>query len=149
VVPLTTSPGAPVSGWVAVTAPVTMQIFENGRLLGSSESDRIMMASGRHEIEVSNQPLAYKAAYTVQVVPGKVATIKIELPKQKVALNAVPWAEVWMDGEKIGETPIGDLSVVVGPHEIVFRHPQLREQRHAITVTAAAPARLSVDMRKQ
>ena len=148
VVPLPATPSVPVSGWVAVTAPVTMQIFENGRLLGNSETDRIMMAAGRHDIEVSNQPLAYRAVYTVQVVAGRVVPVKIELPQQKVALNAVPWAEVWIDGEKIGETPLGDVSVVVGPHEIVFRHPQLGEQRHAITVTAAAPARLSVDMRK-
>jgi serine/threonine protein kinase len=149
VVPMTVPQNAPVSGWITLLAPVTMQLYENGRLLGTSESERIMVSAGRHEIEVTNQPLAYRAIYTVQVTPGKVAPLKIDLPKQKMALNAVPWAEVWVDGEKVGETPIGDVSVSVGPHEILFRHPQLGEQRHAITVTAAAPARLSVDMRKQ
>ena len=148
VVPLAAPTGASLSGWVSVTAPVTMQLFEGGRLLGSTESERIMVSAGRHEIEVTNQPLAYRAVHTVQVVAGRVAPIKIELPKQKIAVNAVPWAEVWIDGEKIGDTPLGDLSVVVGPHEVVFRHPQLGEQKHAITVTAAAPARISVDMRK-
>jgi hypothetical protein len=49
----------------------------------------------------------------------------------------------------MGETPIGNLSMSVGPHEIVFRHPELGEQRHAVTVTAGAPARLSVDLRKK
>jgi hypothetical protein len=39
--------------------------------------------------------------------------------------------------------------VAVGPHEVIFRHPDLGEQRHAITVTAASPARLSVDLRKK
>ena len=149
VVPLAgTTPGAALSGWVSVTAPVTMQLFEGGRLLGSSETERIMVSAGRHEFEISNQPLAYRVVQTIQVSPGKVAAIKIELPKQKIAVNAVPWAEVWIDGDKIGETPIGDLTVSVGPHEVIFRHPQFGEQRHAITVTAAAPARLSVDMRK-
>ena len=37
--------------------------------------------------------------------------IKIEFPKGTIALNAVPWAEVWVDGEKVGETPIGNLSL--------------------------------------
>lgn len=149
VVPLTAPPGVPVSGWLAVTAPVTMQLYENGRLLGSSESERIMVSAGRHEIEISNQPLQYRELRTIQVVPGKVAPLKIELPNQKMSLNAVPWAEVWIDGQKMGETPIGDLPIPVGPHEIIFRHPELGEQRHAITVTASAPARLSVDMRKR
>jgi hypothetical protein len=39
--------------------------------------------------------------------------------------------------------------VPIGPHEVVFRHPQMGEQRHAITVTLAAPARLSVNLRRQ
>ena len=48
-----------------------------------------------------------------------------------MALNALPWAEVWIDGESIGETPIGKVSVPIGWHEIVFRHPELGEKRFA------------------
>jgi hypothetical protein len=132
-----------------VNAPVEMQLYEDGRLLGSSESDRIMVAAGRHEIEISNQPLAYRVVRVVQVTPGKVSTVDVQLPTQRLSLNAVPWAEVWVDGQRIGETPIGDLSVSLGPHEILFRHPELGEQRHALTVTATTPARLSVDLRKK
>jgi hypothetical protein len=140
---------APVSGWISVTAPVSMQLFENKQLLGTSQSDRVMVSAGRHEIELVSDPLSYRVTRTVQVPPGKVASIKLEFPKGTIALNAVPWAEVWIDGVKAGETPIGNLAVTIGPHEIVFRHPELGEQRHAITVTLAAPARLSVDLRKK
>ena len=149
VVALSPSQTGPGSGWISIAAPVEMQIYESGRLLGSSASERIMVPAGKHEIEISNIPLMYRSVRTVQVSPGKVAPIKIELPQQRLAVNAVPWAEVWVDGEKVGETPIGDLKVAVGPHEVIFRHPDLGEQRHAITVTAASPARLSVDLRKK
>jgi len=149
VVALSPSQTGPGSGWISIAAPVEMQVYEGGRLLGSSESERIMVPAGKHEIEISNIPLVYRSIRTVQVSPGKVVPIKIELPQQRLALNAVPWAEVWVDGEKVGETPIGDLKVAVGPHEVIFRHPELGEQRHAITVTAASPARLSVDLRKK
>jgi len=44
---------------------------------------------------------------------------------------------------------VGNTSVPIGTHEVVFRHPQLGEQRFTATVTATAPARLSVDMRKK
>jgi len=50
-------------------------------------------------------------------------------------------------GRRVGETPIGNLSVSIGPHEVVFKHPQLGEKRHAISVTLDAPVRLSVDMK--
>src|SRR6185503_5167725 len=47
-VPLGAPEGAPVSGWIAVTAPSEVEVFENGRLLGTSQSDRLMIAAGRH-----------------------------------------------------------------------------------------------------
>ena len=141
--------GAPVSGWIAVTAPADVQVFENKRLIGSSQSDRLMMAAGRHDLEIVNETLGYRAARTVQVGPGRVTPVRIDFPKGTIALNAIPWAEVWVDGVKAGETPIGNLQLTIGPHEIVFRNPDLGEQRHAATITVDTPARLSVDLRKK
>lgn len=148
VVPMTSAPGAPVSGWITVSAPVEVQIFEGGRLLGTSQTERIMVAAGRHEFTIVSETLAYRGTRVVQVPAGRVVAVKVDLPRGTMSLNAVPWAEVWIDGEKVGETPIGNLSVTIGPHEIVFRHPQLGERRHAATVTLAGPTRLSVDLRK-
>ena len=139
--------GGPVSGWLTIKAPFALEIRQNGRLLGTTETDRIMMAAGRHDIELVNETLAYRSERTVQVPPGKVATVNLDLPNGVVNLNAAPWAEVWINGQRVGETPIGNLNVPIGQHEVVFRHPQLGEKRHAISVTLAAPVRLSVDMR--
>jgi serine/threonine-protein kinase len=76
-----------------------------------------------------------------------VAGFTIELPKGTVNFNATPWAEVFIDGKHVGETPIGNLEVSIGPHEVVFRHPQFGEKRHAVSVTAGVPVRLSVAMK--
>jgi PEGA domain len=149
VVPMTAPKNAPVSGWIAVNAPVDVQLFENQRLLGSSQTDRIMVSVGRHELEIVNEALGYRAVKTVNVAPGQTANIKLDLPKAPMALNAVPWAEVWVDGDRVGETPIGSVQVSIGPHEVVFRHPELGERRVVTTVTLAGPAKVSVDMRKK
>ena len=140
------APG-PVSGWLAVKAPFTIEIREQGRMLGTSDTERIMIAAGRHELELVNDTLAYRATRVVQVPAGKVVPLVVDLPKGVVHLNALPWAEVWIDGARVGETPIGNLAVPIGPHEVVFRHPQFGEKRHAISVTLDAPVRVSVDMR--
>ena len=139
--------GGPVSGWLTIKAPFALEIRENGRLLGTTETDRIMMAAGRHDLELVNETLAYRSERTVQVAPGKVATVTLDLPNGVVNLNAAPWAEVWINGQRVGETPIGNLGVPIGQHEVIFRHPQFGEKRHAISVTLAAPVRLSVDMK--
>ncbi|HEX3703914.1 MAG TPA: PEGA domain-containing protein [Vicinamibacterales bacterium] len=149
-VPLTAAAeGVPVSGWIAITAPADVQVFENKRLLGTSQSDRLMVGAGRHDLEIANDTLGYRTTRTVQVAPGRVTPIRIDFPKGTIALNAIPWAEVWVDGAKVGDTPIGNLQLTIGAHEIVFRNPDLGEQRHAATITVDTPARLSVDLRKK
>jgi hypothetical protein len=126
---------------------VDVQLFEDQRLLGSSRSDRIMVSVGRHRLEIVNETLGYRATRTIDVAPGQVSPITLELPKGSIAINALPWAEVWIDGQKVGETPIGSLSLPIGPHEIIFRHPELGEQRRRTTVTLGAEARVSADLR--
>jgi hypothetical protein len=128
---------------------VELQVFENRRLIGTSQSERLMVSAGRHEIELVNETVGYRQVRTIQVAAGRVAPLKVEWPKGTIAINALPWAEVLIDGEKVGETPIGNLSLPIGPHEILFRHPELGEQRFATTVTLKAPARVSVDLRKK
>ena len=149
VVPLTAPQGVPVSGWISVLAPGEVQIYEDSQLLGTSVTDRIMVSAGRHELVIVNDAFGYRTTRSVVVSPGKVSPIKIEWPKGSMALNAQPWAEVWVDGERVGETPIGNYSVPIGNHEVIFRHPELGEQVVRATVTATAPARVSVDMRKR
>ena len=127
-----------------------MQVFENKRLIGTSQSDRLMVSAGRHDIEIVNETLGYRTARTVQVSPGKVTPIKIEFPKgdDRAQRRAV--------GRGLGRRREGrrhadrqSVALTSGPHEIVFRHPELGEQRHAATVTLNSPARLSVDLRKK
>jgi PEGA domain-containing protein len=145
--PVSTASAGPVSGWLSVNAPVAIEVRENGRLIGTTEADRIMMAAGRHEIELVNETLGYHVSRSIQVPPGKVAPLSVDMPQGVINVNASPWAEVWVDGRRVGETPIGNLPISIGPHEVIFRHPQLGEKRQAVSVTLKAPVRLSVDMK--
>ncbi len=136
------------AGWLAVSSPVPVQLFEGSDLIGTSESARLMLPSGRHSITVVNKSLGYSEAKIVQVPANGSAALKVELPRAPVNLNALPWAQAWIDGVAVGETPIGKHLVTIGSHEIVFRNPDLGERRQTILVTLSSPARVSVDMRK-
>lgn len=147
-VPLVGVPeGAPVSGWVSVTSPVELQLYEDGRLLGTSLTDRTMLETGLHEVELVNESLGFRTTRVVEVAAGGTAKVEVDVPQGTIALNAVPWAEVWIDGERIGETPLGNLQLPIGEHSILFRHPELGEQHHTATVTLKDVTRISVDLR--
>lgn len=149
VVPLNAPKNAPVSGWISVSAPVALQIFEDSRLLGSSQSDRIMVSVGRHDLVLVNEAVGFSQSQVVQVTPGRVTPVKPRWPSAAMSFNASPWAEVWVDGQQIGETPLANISVPVGNHDVLFRHPELGEKHVRAVVTLAAPAKVSVDMRQR
>jgi hypothetical protein len=146
--PVSTATPGPVSGWITVKSPVSIEVHENGRLIGTTDADRIMMAAGRHDVELVNDTLGFKAARTIQVPPGKVAAISVDLPQGVINVNAAPWAEVFIDGKSVGQTPIGNLSITIGPHDVLFRNPQFGDKHQAVSVTMNAPVRLSIDMKK-
>jgi hypothetical protein len=135
-------------GWIAVTAPVPMQLVENGRVLGTSQGDAVAVPVGRHRIELVNATVGYRDTRSIDVTAGKMSSVAVEMPLATLSLNASPWAEVWVDGRKVGDTPLGNLNLPAGPHEVVFRHPQFGEQRQTVVVKLPGPTLLSVDLRK-
>ena len=143
-----TSSGAGSSGWLAITIGVPAQIFENGTLLGTTDTPRIMLPSGRHDLVISSEALGYSVSHSVQIGAGQTVSLQLETPRGTLNINALPWANVWVDGQSVGETPIDDLSLPIGTHEVVFRHPDFGEQRRTVAVGATGSARVAVDFRK-
>ena len=147
---VSTAAGAETApGWLQVTAPIVLQLRENGRVIGTTESDRLMLPSGRHEIEVTSPALNFSASRRIEIAAGKTTATHIEVPNGVLNLNAQPWAEVWVDGTNIGQTPLGNIPARIGQHEVIFRHPELGERRETIVVKFGEPARLGVDLRKR
>jgi hypothetical protein len=145
--PARVEPEPAAGGWITVAAPAEVQILENERLLGTSQVERIMLPAGRHDLDIVNGTLGVRTRQSVQVAAGRVTSVSLEWPTGALSVNAAPWAEVFIEGRPVGETPIGNLQVPVGVHEVVFRHPNLGERRSFVTVTVGQIARLAVDLR--
>ena len=137
--------GAVSAGWLAVSAPFEVQAIERGDVIGTSASSRFMVPAGTHEMDLVNETLGYSEHRRIEVNPGGTATIKIDA-RGALSINARPWAEVTLDGKPVGQTPIANLNVSLGSHQLVFRHPDLGERQQTVTVTARAPTRVAVDL---
>jgi hypothetical protein len=135
-------------GWVAIDSPIDLEVNDGDSLVGSSRNQRIMLTPGRHALRVVNAALGFQATTAVQIVTGTVTRVAIKVPNGSLSVNAVPWAEVLLDGKVIGETPIANYSAPVGPHELVLRNPRYGEQRRAVVVSLIAPLHLGVDLRQ-
>jgi PEGA domain-containing protein len=143
-----TSPSSPAAGWLSVSSPVTLQVIEGKEIVGTTASAKMMLPAGKHDLLLSNDVLGFAERRTIHVGAGSTSKLTVDLPDAPLSINAVPWAEVWIDGVRVGETPIGNRAVRIGVHEVVFRHPEFGERRQNVTVTLTSRARVSVDMRK-
>ncbi len=134
------------SGWLSVVAPFVLEIAENGERIGTTEQSRLTLPPGRHQLTFSNKDLGYSSTQDIEIEPGGVKSVTID-PRGSVSFNASPWAEIWLEGRKLGDTPLV-TQVPLGIHEFVFKHPQHGERRVSATVRATGTSPLSVDFTK-
>jgi hypothetical protein len=135
-------------GFVAITAPIELQVFDGDSLVGSSRNQRIMVMPGRRSLRLVNPAVGFERTVDVWVVAGATSRVAVPVPNGSLSVNAQPWAEVVLDGRVIGETPIANFAVLPGTHEIILRNPKFPEYRRSVVVTLAAPLRLGVDLRQ-
>jgi len=80
------------------------------------------------------------------VLPGRTVRVAIALPEGNLSINATPWADVTVDGRGLGETPIANVTLRAGSHELVFKHPQHGELKQTVVVKAGETGRVTVNM---
>jgi len=146
VVPMPSAPVA-TAGWVNIGAPIDLQILENGHALGTSAEGPLRLSPGTHRLQLINESLGYHNQEIVAIRAGEMARLRPSLPDGTLHVNAQPWANVWVDGRRIGETPLANIKIALGQHEIRFHHPSFGEQVRQVVVSATEPARVSVNMK--
>jgi hypothetical protein len=134
------------SGGLRIVSPIEVQVFEGDRVLGSSADGPIVATAGIHELDLVNNALGYRSRQSFEIKAGQIISRRVTPPNGTISVNALPWAQVWIDGNPVGETPLANLSVPVGEHEVLFRHPQLGERREKAIVKSAALTRVSATL---
>jgi hypothetical protein len=136
------------SGGLRLTTPIELQVLEGERVLGSSADGPIVASAGVHQLDFINTAIGFRSRQTVTIKAGEIIPLQVQPPDGRVSINAQPWAQVWIDGNLAGETPLANLIVSAGEHEIVFRHPQLGERRETTIVKSGVQTRISTTLSK-
>jgi hypothetical protein len=142
------TPTGTSGGWLTFDAPIEMQVVENGVVLGTTGADRLMVPAGRRELQLIATPYGFQTTTTVDVGVGRTVAIPVAVPNGRLSINAVPWADVWLNGQALGSTPLANLTVPIGDHVVVWRHPELGERRQTVRVGVDTPARVGVDLNR-
>ena len=132
------------SGGVRLNTPIDLSVLQGDKVLGNTATGPIIAAAGTYQLDLVNAALGIKLRQSVTFRQGEITKLDVVIPPGRLSVNAQPWANFSIDGQAKGETPQANLSVPVGEHEIVFRHPDLGEKRVTVVVRADQPARASV-----
>ena len=138
---------APARGSLVLSTPIPLGIYLDGRLIGVSEMSQIEIAPGDYSLQFVSEVFAFRTTQVVRIAANRTTTVTVAVPQVAVHVNATPWADVWIDGRNVGQTPIGDLLQPIGVHEVEFRHPQFGTKQMTVTVKASGVTRVAVDMR--
>jgi len=133
-------------GGLRIVSPVEVQVLEGDRVLGSTADGPIVTTAGRHELDFINSAVGYRSRQVVDIKAGQIVRMTVTMPDGRVSINAVPWAQVLINGNSVGDTPLANLSLPAGEHQITFRHPQLGEQTQRVMVKSGALTRVSATL---
>jgi PEGA domain len=134
------------SGWLAVYAPFEIVIAEANRVLRPDERGQILLPPGMHDLRVSNRTLGYEATWNVEIKPGATTNLRVTPEPSKLTVTSPEPAEVWVDGTKVGDTPLNAAPVPLGTHDILVKRAGGGERRYTITV-GVKPFTLNADFR--
>jgi len=134
------------SGWLAVYAPFEVVIAEANRVLRPDERGQILLPPGLHDLRVANRTLGYEATWSVEIKPGETTNLRVTPGPSTLTVTSPETAEVWVDGTKVGETPLNAASVPLGTHEVLVKRASGTERRYTITV-GVKPFTLNADFR--
>lgn len=141
-------PSRSVAGFLVVRAPFEVQLIERGEVVGTSGMTRIMLGSGRHDLQIVNRALDFHDSRRIDIAAGGTSSITVSAPLVAVNINARPWAEVTVDGAALGQTPIANTMLAIGTRRFVFRHPEHGERSHEALITTRSGQRIAVDLTK-
>lgn len=115
--------------------PDGAQVSLNGKVMGTTPLALEQLKKGR--------------VYMIAVVkPGyRAATKKVKLERLRqqeafplsaaygyISVNALPWANIIVDGKKIGETPIARYRLPAGRHTLEYSHPDFGSSKEEVTL---------------
>jgi serine/threonine-protein kinase len=114
-------------GQLSVGADVGCEVRVDGQPIGSTPIAARRVSAGAHVVACANAALGATVSQTVTVDAGAIKNVSLRL-MATLSVSAKPWAEVYVDGVKLGDTPLNRGGIKPGAHEIRLVNPALGKQ---------------------
>ncbi len=152
----TPDPGRPLTGEVALEADADgARVILDGRLVGRTPVETLTLKPGRYRLRAElegHEPWEEE----VEIKAGETTFAVASLPERQyerpptpgrlVLTIDPPGAQVLVDGDLVGTSPVPDLEVPEGTHEVRVEHPGFLPETHSVEVTRGGQASLTITL---
>jgi serine/threonine protein kinase len=119
-------------GTLSVDAKPWAEVLVDGQPKGTTPLAAINLTAGKHRVTLRNPNLQAEESFEVLIESGKTVSRVLNLAKAARAylnINVRPWADVYIDGKKVGTTPMAEVPVDAGSHSIRLFNPSLNKEQ--------------------
>ena len=124
-------------GYLKVTVSPWAEVYVDGRFIDRTPLPApLQLAAGRHEL-VLRHPNRKQYTQTLTIGPSDTTALSVAMPEAFgfLKLAVLPWADVYLDGERAGTTPLGAaLRLSIGEHELKLSGPGGKEWKETIRI---------------
>jgi Domain of unknown function (DUF4388)/PEGA domain len=140
-------PRAVGSGHLLVVVDPWALVAIDGADVGETPLTEIPLDAGSHDVVLSNPNVVGVIRDRVTVVAGQTIRKRYSFHDSgSLRVLVKPWADVYVDGRHVGQTPMGELHLPPGRHILLFRHPQLGEKTEQVEILANREKVVEVQM---
>jgi hypothetical protein len=132
------------AGFLSVISRIPVDVYQGSRKIGASGEGHILLAPGQYKLSLVNSHFHFSSEVEFTIRPGEVTTHTVELPMGSIVVNTAPGAEILVEGEKVGTSPMGPIPAPIGTRDVTVRHPQMGERHQSVEVLGDRPSEVSV-----
>jgi len=133
--------------YLSVTTEPPADIYLGNRKLGHGSIRNHRAPPGRHVLRVVAGACCSKSL-PLSLRPGERAERRVAFGTGSLIVVVHPWANVFVDGERRGQTPLAPLQLLEGTHKVRLVNPELnRETEKTVKIKAGGEVPLLIDWR--
>ena len=119
---------------LTVTTKPPTQVRVRGKVLGQTPMTDLGLRPGVVTVAMTSEEPRISFKQTVTLEAGKTASIDMTIPSGKVSVSSEEPAEVYIDGAKVGDTPLKATSLYSGTHRVRVRSAAGSERVYVLRI---------------
>jgi len=135
------------TGFITVTTDPPADIFLGKKKLGRGAIERAKVPAGKHRLRVVARKGSQKIL-KIRIKRGGHVEKSVTFAPGSLRIVVLPWADVWMDGKKKGQTPLPAMDILEGSHQVRLVNDQLgKDVTKTVQIRPGKESKIKLDWR--